>query len=428
MYLKFIILSVFGVGVIDVLFYFGIRPLLGKLYNKRKRTINTLYWGFSLFTLIMLGFAIYHYAFEIPPPKFGRIYLMGFIFIVLLSKAVALVFFLLDHIKNLVYYLLGKNKKMAESSADTHRMELYKIGTRISRGTFLRKTGVIAGMLPFISLNYGMLLGAFNFKIRKTSVHLPHIPDAFNGLKILQISDIHSGSFISGDPLKKAVELIMEQEADLILFTGDLVNEIAEEAEQFIEVFKEIKAPMGVYSILGNHDYGHYFYDEDDMESKLHNRRKMIEINQAMGWELLMNEHRILERDGESLALIGSENWGKSPRFPKYGDLDQATANMLSSPLKILMTHDPSHWEAQVLEHETHFDLTLSGHTHGFQMGIEMPGFRWSPAQYLYKQWGGLYEKQGKYIYVNRGLGFIGYPGRVGIRPEITVIELTNQA
>jgi hypothetical protein len=250
------------------------------------------------------------------------------------------------------------------------------------------------------------------------------LPDALHGLRIVQVSDIHTGSFISRRPFEEAVALINAQNPDLVLFTGDLVNEIAEEAEPFIDVFKAIKAPLGVYSVLGNHDYGDYFYPAGDEQGRIHNRQLMKLINTKMGWNLLLNEHRVLHYKGAKIGLIGSENWGHAARFPKYGDLDKATAGMETCDLNLLLSHDPSHWEAEVVEKRPEIDITFSGHTHGFQMGIEIPGFKWSPAKYLYKQWAGLYKQGHQHIYVNRGLGFLGYPGRLGILPEITVMEV----
>ena len=416
MNLKFILFALLPIIVVDVLFFFGVWPLLSKLSLSKKKWISRIYWGFTAFSIVLMLFALYHYVNQLPPPKFARTYLTGFVFIGFISKLIGSLFFLIPHLNSLYWVIKKKLSGKIKPNGDN----------KISRASFLRKTGTVAALLPFISLNYGMLLGAFNFKVKKVNITLPQLPSVFNGLRIVQISDIHTGSFVSENPLVKAVELINEQQADLILFTGDLVNEIAEEANPFVEVFKKLNAPMGIFSILGNHDYGDYFYQKGDTESRLHNRKVIKGIHEKMGWDLLLNEHRIIERDGYKLGLIGSENWGKEERFQKYGDLDVATQDMEKCAVNLLMTHDPSHWEEKVLPNYPQIDLTLSGHTHGFQMGVEIPGFRWSPAQYLYKQWAGLYEKEGNMIYVNRGLGFIGYPGRLGMPPEITVIELSN--
>ena len=217
--------------------------------------------------------------------------------------------------------------------------------------------------------------------------------------------------------------MVAEQKPDVILFTGDLVNNLAEEAEEFLEQLSSLSAPMGVFSVLGNHDYGHYVRWKDESE-RIANVNKLKQLQKDVGWKLLMNESHILEKNGEKLALIGVENWSSKMNFPKYGQLAKAHAETEGVPCKILMSHDPSHWEAEITEQFKDISLTLSGHTHGMQFGIEIPGFKWSPVQYVYKQWAGLYHKDDQYLYVNRGLGFIGYMGRVGIMPEITVIEL----
>ena len=211
-------------------------------------------------------------------------------------------------------------------------------------------------------------------------------------------------------------------------FTGDLVNEVAEEAKSFTDIFGNIEASQGVYSILGNHDYGDYFYPKGDLEGRKHNYTLMQKYHHSMNWDILLNENRVIEKNGKKIEVIGVENWGNQGRFQKYGDIDRAKMTDSDADFKILLSHDPSHWNAKVLKDHKDIDLTLSGHTHGFQMGVEIPGFvKWSPSQYMYEQWAGLYEENGQMIYVNRGLGFIGFPGRVGILPEITVIELSSE-
>jgi predicted MPP superfamily phosphohydrolase len=228
---------------------------------------------------------------------------------------------------------------------------------------------------------------------------------------------------MNGHAFEKAVSMIMEEKPDVIFFTGDLVNDRSSEAERFIEIWKNLSAPLGVFSILGNHDYGDYVV-WDTEEEKAANLTRLCEIHKEMGWDLMRNEHRILEKDGQQIGLLGVENWGGALRFPKKGDIPKAKAGMPEVPVKLLLSHDPSHWEAQVRPDHKDIDMTFSGHTHGFQFGIEIPGFKWSPSQYVYRQWAGLYSEDHQHIYVNRGLGFLGYLGRVGIKPEITVIEL----
>ncbi|MFY9464250.1 MAG: metallophosphoesterase, partial [Sediminibacterium sp.] len=265
----------------------------------------------------------------------------------------------------------------------------------------------------------------YNYQVKKHTLRFPNLPKAFNGLKLLHISDIHSGSFQDPAAVMRGVNLILQQEADVILFTGDLVNDRASEMDEYKAIFSRLKAPMGVFSTLGNHDYGDYV-QWPSAASKTANLESLKQVHAEMGWKLLMNEHQVLERDGEKIALLGIENWGAKGRFPKYGKMDQAYPGTESISFKILLSHDPSHWDAQVKTSYPDIDIMLSGHTHGMQFGLENPYFKWSPVQWMYKQWAGLYEDGKQKLYVNRGFGFIGYPGRVGILPEITVLELKN--
>lgn len=291
------------------------------------------------------------------------------------------------------------------------------------RRKFVSQIALALAAIPFASLIYGIFEGKYNFKVIKQQVFFPDLPDAFDGFKITQISDIHSGSFDNPEKIKYAIDLINEQEADLILFTGDIVNTHAREMHPWIDTFKGIKKPeFGKFSVLGNHDYGEYV-TWPTKKQKDENFEAIKNLHQEIDFKLLLNEHIFIEKENERIAIVGVENWGKN--FKQAGDLLKASQGLTAQDFKILMSHDPSHWEYQVKEHEKHFQLTLSGHTHGMQFGIEIPGFfKWSPVQYVYKQWAGLYENLGRYVYVNRGFGFHAYPGRVGIWPEITVIEL----
>lgn len=263
----------------------------------------------------------------------------------------------------------------------------------------------------------------YRYQLKKVKLNFPNLPDAFKGLKMVHISDVHSGSFTDKKAVEHGVQMIMDQQADIILFTGDLVNDRAGEMAEYTDLFGRLRAPMGVYSTLGNHDYGDY-KSWSSPEEKIQNLENLKQLQANMGWRLLMNEHVILEKKGQQIALLGIENWGAKANFPKYGKLHEAYAGTEKYPFKILMSHDPSHWDAQVRSEYSDIDLTLSGHTHGMQFGVELPGFKWSPVQYVYKQWAGLYEQAHQKLYINRGFGFIGYPGRVGILPEITLIEL----
>lgn len=279
-------------------------------------------------------------------------------------------------------------------------------------------TGLI--MIAFI---YGALFNVYNYKLRKVNLKLVKLPKAFHGLKVVQISDIHSGSLSDKKAVQKAVDKINATHPDLIFFTGDLVNNIAVEAVEFIDVFAQLNARHGVYSILGNHDYGDYML-WDTEEEKIKNLEHLKSIHQKMGWRLLLNEHVHIEKENEKIIVAGVENWSARGRFHSYGKLEQALKGLQDAFTILLLSHDPSHWEAEILNHPAKVDLTFSGHTHGMQFGFEFWKIKWSPVKYMYRQWAGLYENAGQYLYVNRGFGVIGYPGRVGILPEITLFTL----
>ncbi len=292
-----------------------------------------------------------------------------------------------------------------------------------SRRKFVSQLGLGLAAVPFLSLIYGMTLGKYNYKVIKQRIFFPDLPDAFDGFTITQISDVHSGSFDNPEKINYAIDLINEQEADMILFTGDIVNTHAKEMYPWIDVFKRIKPyPYGKFSVLGNHDYGEYV-SWPSQEAKDKNFHAIKNLYGEIDFKLLLNEHTFIQKGTDRIALVGVENWGHN--FKQAGDLHKASEGLHNEDFKILMSHDPSHWEYEVKKHDKNFQLTLSGHTHGMQFGIEIPGyFKWSLAQYVYKQWAGLYEEFGRFVYVNRGFGFHAYPGRVGIMPEITVIQL----
>ncbi len=297
------------------------------------------------------------------------------------------------------------------------------------RRKFISQIGLGLAAIPFASLLYGMYKGKYNFRVLNYTLHFEDLPEAFDGYRLTQISDIHSGSFDNKEKIEYAIDLINDQKSDVILFTGDMVNNKASEMLPWKTTFSRLKAKDGKYSVLGNHDYGDYV-DWDSSAEKAKNLEDLKDIQREIGFDLLLNEHRYLERNGEKIAIVGVENWGKG--FKQKGDLKKASSQINSDDFKILMSHDPSHWDAQVVNDKYHYHLTLSGHTHGMQFGIEIPGWiKWSPVKWRYKQWAGIYEALGQYINVNRGFGYLGYPGRVGIWPEITVIELkkgTKQA
>jgi predicted MPP superfamily phosphohydrolase len=374
-----------------------------------------IFWSYWIFTAFSISFILL--MMTMPQtflPKFLRIYIISVIMIIIMSKVIGSFFLLIEDITRFFKWSLLKFGFFTDS------------GFSESRAKFVSQVGIIISFIPFTSFIYGMIKTGFDYKVRTVKLLLPNLPDVFNGYKIAQLSDIHSGSFSNGNGLKKAVDLLLEQQPDMIFFTGDLVNNRSDEAENFIDELSEIKAKDGVYSVLGNHDYGDYV-PWDSKEAKAANLQQLVDIHARLGWKLLRNQNHIFEKNGAQLAIIGVENWGSAMRFPKLGDLDLAKKGVEHLPVKLLLSHDPSHWDVKVRPEHPDIDVTFSGHTHGFQFGIEIPGFKWSPVQYVYKQWAGLYEEGKQKLYVNRGLGFLGYLGRVGILPEITVFELSNK-
>ncbi len=295
-----------------------------------------------------------------------------------------------------------------------------------SRRKFVSTIALGVAAIPFAALLYGMIKGKYNYKVLQYTLEFEDLPAAFDGYRLTQISDIHSGSFDNPEKVAYAVDLVNQQQSDLILFTGDLVNNVVGEMSAWKNTFASLKAKDGVFSVLGNHDYGDYV-SWDTPEKKTENLEALKTLQKQMGWELLLNESRTLKRGGETIKLVGVENWGEGG-FKKAGDLEKACENVSAQDFTILMSHDPSHWQSQVKKHPKNIQLTLSGHTHGMQFGIEIPGwFKWSPVKYRYQNWAGIYEEFGRYINVNRGFGYLGYPGRVGIWPEVTVITLKKK-
>jgi uncharacterized protein len=398
--------------LLDLYVFQAVKVVSQGASHKVKIGIYTGYWMVSaaaLVLLIIIPFINYDSW-----PRSVRTYLFATIVGLFFAKILAVVFFLLDDVRRLIQW--------ASSKLFFNNTEGEDIGTeRISRSTFLSWLGLVAGGGLFATLVYGFS-NKYNYEVRKIKMAFDNLPDSFKGLKIVHISDIHSGSFTDKAAVQRGIDLIMRQNPDLILFTGDLVNDRAVEMEPYIDVFNQLNAPLGVYSTLGNHDYGDYIRWESQ-EVKTANLQRLKEVHGELGWKLLMNEHVVLQRNEHSIALLGIENWSAKSNFPKYGRLHEAYAGAEAHPFKILLSHDPSHWEGEVKAKYPDINLMLAGHTHGMQFGVEVPGFRWSPVQYVYKQWAGLYEEGNQKLYVNRGFGFIGYPGRVGILPEITVIE-----
>ena len=337
---------------------------------------------------------------------------IGLLLLVLIPKLLITFFMALEDILRL---LIGTKNYFANYDKQASFLP--------ERRRFVSQVALGVAAVPFLSLIYGMTIGKYNFKVIKQTLFFPDLPDAFDGFKITQISDVHSGSFDNPEKIQYAIDLVNEQDSDMILFTGDIVNTHAKEMHPWIDTFNKIKKhEFGKYSVLGNHDYGEYV-DWTSKEAKEENFVAIKNLYGQIGFNLLLNQNVKIKKGSDEIAIVGVENWGKN--FGERGDVNIAAADLKKEDFKILMSHDPSHWEYVVKNHEKHFQLTLAGHTHGFQFGIEIPGFfKWSPVEYVYKQWAGLYENVGRYIYVNRGLGFHAYPGRVGIMPEITVIEL----
>lgn len=412
-------IRVFIIGLllllVDWYFYQAIITVLKESSAFRKSASAYIYWGFTIFTFLL--FLTPSFISLADWPKYIRVYLFALVIMVAVSKIIGSMFLATDDIIRLFRWI---------GSYFTTKTEIVvENAHRISRLKFLSQIALGMTALPLAGFIYGMVRGAFDYKIHPIKVTLPNLPSAFNGLKIIQISDIHSGSFVSTAHLEEAVKIIEREKPDLIFFTGDLVNDRASETDLYIEVLSKIKAPLGVFSTLGNHDYGDYV-TWGSPEAKAENLNNLKNVHAQVGWKLLMNEHIPIKIGEDEIAIIGIENWGGSFHFPKYGDLKKAHSGTEKYPVKLLLSHDPSHWDLQVKEDYKDIDITFSGHTHGGQFGIEIPGFRWSPSQYAYKQWAGLYSHQDQHLYVNRGLGFLGYPGRVGISPEITVMELYN--
>ena len=296
-----------------------------------------------------------------------------------------------------------------------------------SRRKFVSTVALGVAAIPFAALLYGMIKGKYNYKVLKYTLEFEDLPSSFDGYTLTQISDIHSGSFDNPEKVKYAVDLVNKQQSDLILFTGDLVNNVAQEMDAWKDTFATLKATDGVYSVLGNHDYGDYVSWES-AEKKQENLKALIALQKDMGWDVLLNESRTIQKNQQAIKLVGVENWGEGG-FKKAGDLEKACADVSAQDFTILMSHDPSHWQSRVKEHPKNIQLTLSGHTHGMQFGIEIPGwFKWSPVKYRYQNWAGIYKEFGRYINVNRGFGYLGYPGRVGIWPEVTVITLKKKS
>ncbi len=377
----------------------------------KNKTFLTIYKIVSIILFLIIVFYLSKFDRKLGMTR-TNMYTMGALLLVFVPKIV-LTFFMLG--EDIFRILVGCVNYFINSDEKATFLP--------SRRNFISQIGLGVAAIPFLSLIYGITIGRYNYKVIKQQLFYPDLPDEFDGFKITQISDVHSGSFDNPEKINYAIDLINEQNSDMILFTGDIVNNKADEMHPWIETFNRIDThKYGKFAVLGNHDYGAYI-DFPNQRSRQDNFEAIKKLYGEIGFDLLLNEHKFVNKGSDKLAIVGVENWGKG--FGEKGDINLASEKLKKEDFKILMSHDPSHWEFIVKNHEKHFQLTLSGHTHGMQFGIEIPGLiKWSLAQFAYKQWAGLYENLGRYIYVNRGFGYHAYPGRVGIMPEITVIEL----
>jgi Predicted phosphohydrolases len=405
---------------LDVYTFKGIKILLSNNSNSGlKRFIYVTYWSVTVFMLVLILLGYFFRSTTRNASVFTWYFYLFGLFLVLYVPKILFVAF--HSTEDIIYALTWLFKKTV-----TSKTLVAETGITVTRTKFLSQVGIILASLPFMAFIWGMVKGRFNFRVEKLKVTFPNLPQSFDGLRIVQISDIHIGSFAGfKGQVEGAIDMINAQQPDFIFFTGDLVNNFAEELDGWLPILSRMKARYGKYSILGNHDYGDYYKNWSSPAEKAENLKKIEEAHAIMRFQLLNNQSVTLTRNGESIALIGVENWGHKP-FPQYADFKKAAIGTENQPFKILLTHDPDHWDAKIV-HKTDVDLTFSGHTHGMQFGIRIAGNElWSPAKYKYKHWAGLYQEGKQYLYVNRGFGYIGYPGRVGMPPEITVLELKH--
>ncbi|MGJ1205416.1 metallophosphoesterase [Sphingobacterium lactis] len=407
--------------ILDFYIFFALRATNIKFI--RTTWFTVLWWGYSLSLLIGL-FISFQYSI---PLMIRSIILVAF-FLTAVSKFIYAIVLIIDDARRGGIWLsrLFSNKKGKDLEESVEELEkpLPEVPKKgITRSEFLLKSGIVVAALPMIPLAWGVISTAYDYRIRRQKLVLPNLPKAFHGMKIAQISDVHSGSFYNKKAVMGGVEMLLGEKPDAIFFTGDLVNNVASEMRDYQDIFSKLHADLGVFSTLGNHDYGDYYYGPGDSPAKRKNLQDVIDTHKVMGWDLLMDENRTLKVGNEEISIVGVQNWGTG-RFPKKGDLKKALMGTEDKAVKLLLSHDPSHWRAQVLD--TDVDAMFAGHTHGMQFGVRGENFQWSPAKFIYKEWAGLYTEKQSQLYVNVGFGFLGYPGRVGIAPEITVFELVT--
>lgn len=409
-----LILSVLAfITLVDLYSWQAVRTIVNKRKPSALKRWKRIYFGLTIGISFLF---ISGYLFlNLETNMYYRTYVSSFIFIIYLSKFLICLFLLVDDLRRLFVWLYKKT--------NPPKKQMETVSKGITRAEFISTAGIITGSIPFVILSKGIFKGAYDYKIHRVPLYLKNLPFAFEGLKVGQLSDIHTGSLFDKDSVHKGVQMLMQEKPDLVFFTGDLVNNRTDEAFHLMDHFGEVKAPMGVYSIFGNHDYGDYI-QWTTAEAKAKNLDDLVKVHKDMGWKLMRNEHLILDKGGNKIGLVGVENWGDKGRFQKFGNMDKAIAGMQDVPVKLLLSHDPSHFDSVISKQYKDIDATFSGHTHGFQFGIEAAGIKWSPSQWIYPHWAGLYKEGEQQLYVNRGFGFLGYPGRVGILPEITIFEL----
>jgi uncharacterized protein len=416
-----IVIFIIVLLLIDIYAFQAFRFVARNYSQKAILWVKIIYWIISSFCFGIIAFTQFTdwHSWNI----YFRTYALAMLIIFIAPKVILAFFVLFDDLVRLLRWIFLKISSLFKTPGQN---ESVHSGKTLNRSGFIIKAGLFIASIPFFSLIYGMVFNAYNYKIRRIRLVLADLPASFDGFKIVQVSDIHTGSFLSTEPLAHAVNLINEQKPDVVFFTGDLVNYKHTEAISYVEILKKIEAKHGVFSIFGNHDYGDY-YKWKNPADKVNDIQELKNIHGQLGWKLLWDEHHDIEQGGDKITVIGVQNCS-AHGFSNYGSLEKATKDINYSPVNILLSHDPSHWRKEVLYKYPNINLTLSGHTHGMQFGVEIPGFKWSPVQYIYKEWAGMYQEKNQYLYVNRGLGFIGYPGRVGILPEITVIELKKNS
>ena len=409
-----LVIFLFVLAIVEYYSFTAVKFAVRNVRPNYKNIIYAVYITISIAWICMLLFMPKLSSLDIN--KSLRNFIVSFAMGILITKLIIAVLLFIDDFRRVFFHIIS----LIYGNSTTPQL----VQKGMTRSEFINSLALILGGTLFSTMLYGMS-NRYKYHVNKIKLKFAHLPNAFKGLRVIQISDIHSGSFNNTHAVQKGIDMIMAQKADIILFTGDLVNNKSDEMYEYIKLFKQLKAPMGVYSILGNHDYGDYAKWDTD-EAKIKNLEELKTIHQELGWRLLLDEHISLEKNGEKIALIGVQNISFKNQFHSYGNLAKAYENTADFPFKILMSHDPTHWDGEINTKYKDIDLTLSGHTHGFQFGVEIPWLKWSPAQYIYKQWAGLYQKDNQYIYVNRGFGFLGYPGRVGILPEITLLTFNE--